>query len=121
MNNLSLKQKILLSVVLALSLVITLLSWRSYSGQKAMLQQDGQEQAQRLGAQQAERISDWLADRQDVIKALASKASSEPLNALQQAQLSGRFQLTYFGEASGKMNDSDPSIDRSGYDPRTRG
>ncbi|QFI55804.1 methyl-accepting chemotaxis protein [Aeromonas simiae] len=121
MNNLSLKQKILLSVVLALSLVITLLSWRSYSGQKAMLLQDGQEQAQRLGAQQAERISDWLADRQDVIKALASKASSEPLNALQQAQLSGRFQLTYFGEASGKMNDSDPSIDRSGYDPRTRG
>ncbi|HHQ4615646.1 TPA: methyl-accepting chemotaxis protein, partial [Aeromonas veronii] len=43
------------------------------------------------------------------------------LNALQQAQVSGRFQLTYFGESSGKMNDSDPSINRDGYDPRSRG
>ncbi|ALP42422.1 methyl-accepting chemotaxis protein [Aeromonas schubertii] len=121
MNNLSLKQKILLSVVLALTLVITLLSWRSYSGQKEMLLQDGQEQASRLGTQQAERIADWLSARQDVVKALAGKASSEPLNALQQAQISGRFQLTYFGEANGKMHDSDPSIDRTGYDPRSRG
>ncbi|HHQ4598962.1 TPA: methyl-accepting chemotaxis protein, partial [Aeromonas veronii] len=39
----------------------------------------------------------------------------------QQAQVSGRFQLTYFGESSGKMNDSDPSINRDGYDPRSRG
>ena len=31
------------------------------------------------------------------------------------------FQLTYFGEGSGKMNDSDPSINRDGYDPRSRG
>lgn len=35
--------------------------------------------------------------------------------------MSGRFQLTYFGEGSGKMNDSDPSINRDGYDPRSRG
>ncbi|ENY73150.1 Cache sensor-containing methyl-accepting chemotaxis sensory transducer [Aeromonas diversa CDC 2478-85] len=121
MNNLSLKQKILLSVVLALTLVITLLSWRSYSAQREMLLQDGQEQASRLGTQQAERIADWLSARQDVVKALAGKASSTPLDALQQAQISGRFQLTYFGEANGKMHDSDPSIDRSGYDPRSRG
>ncbi len=39
----------------------------------------------------------------------------------QHCQVSGRFQLTYFGEGSGKMNDSDPSINRDGYDPRSRG
>ena len=50
-----------------------------------------------------------------------NKAGAEPLNALQQAQVSGRFQLTYFGEGSGKMNDSRPSINRDGYDPRSRG
>ncbi|MGN5049699.1 methyl-accepting chemotaxis protein [Aeromonas veronii] len=121
MKNLSLKQKILLSVVIALSLVILLLSWQSYSSQKSLLLQGSQEQLQRLGTQQAERVSDWLAARRDVIQALGNKASAEPLNALQQAQVSGRFQLTYFGESSGKMNDSDPSINRDGYDPRSRG
>ena len=121
MKNLSLKQKILLSVVIALSLVILLLSWQSYSSQKSLLLQGSQEQLQRLGTQQAERVSDWLAARRDVIQALGNKASSEPLNALQQAQVSGRFQLTYFGESSGKMHDSDPSINRDGYDPRSRG
>ena len=121
MKNLSLKQKILLSVVIALSLVILLLSWQSYSSQKSLLLQGSQEQLQRLGTQQAERVSDWLAARRDVIQALGNKAGAEPLNALQQAQVSGRFQLTYFGESSGKMHDSDPSINRDGYDPRSRG
>lgn len=121
MKNLSLKQKILLSVVIALSLVISLLSWQSYSSQKSLLLQGSQEQLQRLGTQQAERVSDWLAARRDVIQALGNKAGADPLNALQQAQVSGRFQLTYFGESSGKMNDSDPSINRDGYDPRSRG
>ncbi|CAJ1909956.1 methyl-accepting chemotaxis protein [Aeromonas jandaei] len=121
MKNLSLKQKILLSVVIALSLVILMLSWQSYSSQKNLLLQGSQEQVQRLGSQQATSVSDWLAARRDVIQALGRKAGAEPLNALQQAQVSGRFQLTYFGESSGKMNDSDPSINRSGYDPRSRG
>ncbi|EKP0303405.1 methyl-accepting chemotaxis protein [Aeromonas veronii] len=121
MKNLSLKQKILLSVVIALSLVILLLSWQSYSSQKSLLLQGSQEQLQRLGTQQAERVSDWLAARRDVIQALGNKAGADSLNALQQAQVSGRFQLTYFGESSGKMNDSDPSINRDGYDPRSRG
>ena len=121
MKNLSLKQKILLSVVIALSLVILLLSWQSYTSQKNLLLQSSQEQVQRLGNQQAQSVSDWLSARRDVIQALGNKASAEPLNALQQAQVSGRFQLTYFGEGSGKMNDSDPSINRDGYDPRSRG
>ncbi|MCO4205457.1 methyl-accepting chemotaxis protein [Aeromonas taiwanensis] len=121
MKNLSLKQKILLSVVIALSLVILLLSWQSYTSQKSLLLQGSQEQVQRLGSQQAASVSDWLAARRDVIQALGNKAGTEPLNALQQAQVSGRFQLTYFGEGSGKMNDSDPTINRDGYDPRSRG
>ncbi|HAT3512080.1 TPA: methyl-accepting chemotaxis protein [Aeromonas hydrophila] len=111
----------MLSVVIALSLVILLLSWQSYTSQKSLLLQGSQEQVQRLGSQQAASVSDWLAARRDVIQALGNKAGAEPLNALQQAQVSGRFQLTYFGESGGKMNDSDPSINRDGYDPRSRG
>ncbi|MEN0677754.1 methyl-accepting chemotaxis protein [Plesiomonas shigelloides] len=120
MKTLSLKHKILLSVTLALTLVITLLSWRSYSAQKAILLQDAQEQTERLGIQQAERIRDWLSARRDVIQAMAGKISAQPLTVLQQAQNSGRFQLTYFGQADGVMHDADPTIDRSQYDPRSR-
>ncbi|MFL1908844.1 methyl-accepting chemotaxis protein [Plesiomonas shigelloides] len=120
MKTLSLKHKILLSVTLALTLVIALLSWRSYSAQKAILLQDAQEQTERLGIQQAERIRDWLSARRDVIQAMAGKISAQPLTVLQQAQNSGRFQLTYFGQADGVMHDSDPSVDRTNYDPRSR-
>lgn len=120
MKTLSLKHKILLSVTLALTLVIALLSWRSYSAQKAILLQDAQEQTERLGIQQAERIRDWLSARRDVIQAMAGKISAQPLAVLQQAQNSGRFQLTYFGQADGVMHDADPTIDRSQYDPRSR-
>ncbi|KAB7697734.1 HAMP domain-containing protein [Plesiomonas shigelloides] len=120
MKTLSLKHKILLSVTLALTLVIALLSWRSYSAQKAILLQDAQEQTERLGIQQAERIRDWLSARRDVIQAMAGKISAQPLTVLQQAQNSGRFQLTYFGQADGVMHDADPTINRSQYDPRSR-
>ncbi|MGL5666641.1 MAG: cache domain-containing protein, partial [Shewanella sp.] len=120
MNSYSLKQKILISVVIALSLVISLLSWQSYSSQKSLLLQNSLEQVQRLGEQQAERIQEWLGGRQDIVGALASKVEGNSLSALQQAQASGRFQLTYFGTETGQMLDSDPSIDRTGYDPRTR-
>lgn len=85
-----------------------------------MLLQNSLEQVQRLGDQQAERIQEWLAGRQDIVGALASKVEGDSLNALQQAQASGRFQLTYYGTQAGQMLDSDLSIDRTGYDPRTR-
>ncbi|MGI2194013.1 methyl-accepting chemotaxis protein [Shewanella baltica] len=120
MNSYSLKQKILFSVVVALSLVIGLLSWQSYSSQKSQLLKNSLEQVQRLGEQQAERIQEWLAGRQDIMGALASKVEGDSLNTLQQAQASGRFQLTYFGSQAGQMLDSDPSVDRTGYDPRSR-
>ena len=48
-------------MVIALSLVILLLSWQSYTSQKSMLLQGSQEQVQRLGSQQAASVSDWLA------------------------------------------------------------
>ncbi|WP_110458644.1 methyl-accepting chemotaxis protein [Shewanella algidipiscicola] len=120
MNSYSLKKKILLSVVLALAVVIALLSWRSYSTQKALLLQSSVAQVSESGEQQAMRIEQWLADRQRVIASVATKVEGDTLNALQQAQASGDFQLTYFGNSAGVMVDSDPSIDRTGYDPRSR-
>ena len=58
MKNLSLKQKILLSVVIALSLVILLLSWQSYTSQKSLLLQGSQEQDFPKSAQHCVVIND---------------------------------------------------------------
>lgn len=120
MNSYSLKKKILLSVVLALAVIIVLLSWNSYTSQKALLLKSSIDNVSQSGKQQAASIEDWLASRQQIIESVASKVEGNTLSALQQAQVSGGFQLTYFGDSIGKMTDSDPSIDRTGYDPRTR-
>jgi len=110
----------LLSVVLALAVIIVLLSWNSYTSQKALLLKSSIDNVSQSGKQQATSIEDWLASRQQIIKSVANKVEGNTLSALQQAAFSGGFQLTYFGDSSGKMTDSDPSIDRTGYDPRTR-
>ncbi|TMP67292.1 chemotaxis protein [Pseudoalteromonas sp. S1609] len=120
MNSYSLKKKILLSVVLALAVIIVLLSWNSYTSQKTLLLKSSIDNVSQSGKQQAASIEDWLASRQQIIKSVANKVEGNTLSALQQAAFSGGFQLTYFGSNSGKMTDSDPSIDRTGYDPRTR-
>lgn len=120
MNSYSLKQKILVPVLIALSMVIALLSWLSYSNQKSMLLQSNLEQVQRLSTQQAERISEWLAAKEDIVNAMGDRANDNTLDVLLQAKQSGRFVTTYFGKASGEMIDSDQSIDFSDYDPRQR-
>ena len=120
MHSYSLKKKILLSVILALAIVVALLSWRSYSTQKNLLLKSSIEQVSQSGEQQAAQIEQWLADRLRIVSSVATKVEGDTLNALQQAQASGDFQLAYFGNNDGEMFDSDPSVDRTGYNPRTR-
>ncbi|MBE0459978.1 hypothetical protein EI167_21730, partial [Pseudoalteromonas prydzensis] len=100
MNSYSLKKKILLSVVLALTIVVVLLSWYSYSTQKALLLKSSVASVSQSGKQQAERIAGWLADRQRVITSVAAKIEENTLYGLQQAQRSGDFQLTYYAKGS---------------------
>ncbi|MCE9848246.1 methyl-accepting chemotaxis protein [Aeromonas allosaccharophila] len=120
MKNLSLKQKLQLSVVSALLSVIFLLSWQSYSRQKELLLQGSLEQVQQLGTLHAEHISQWLGMHRDVIHTLASKVSNKSFEVLHLSQHAGGFQLTFLGEENGKMNYSDSSVVNENYDPRTR-
>ncbi|MCU8035419.1 MULTISPECIES: methyl-accepting chemotaxis protein [unclassified Shewanella] len=119
MKSFSLRQKILFSVILALSSVI-LLSWQSYSSQKKVLLDVNLEQAQRLGEQQALLISEWLVSRQQIVKGIGGQLSHDIVQAMKQAKQSGGFESTYFGESNGNMRDSEPATDYSNYDPRTR-
>ncbi|MCL1047062.1 methyl-accepting chemotaxis protein [Shewanella electrodiphila] len=116
----SLKFKLIFPAIVALLAIIALLSWQSYSLQKTMLLKSNFEQFQRLSTLQTERISEWLTAKKSVIEAFSPKASYPTFDALKQAQNSGQFGLTYFGETSGEMTASDPSIDLSGIDPRSR-
>ncbi|MGI2127050.1 methyl-accepting chemotaxis protein [Shewanella oncorhynchi] len=120
MKSFSLKQKILFSVILALSSVILLLSWQSYSSQKKVLLDVNLEQAQRLGEQQALLISEWLVSRQQIVKGIGGQLSHDIVQAMKQAKQSGGFESTYFGESNGNMRDSEPATDYTNYDPRTR-
>ncbi|MGL4616328.1 MAG: methyl-accepting chemotaxis protein [Shewanella sp.] len=118
--SLSLKQKIIFSVVIALFAVIGLLSWQGYSAQRDMLLQSSFEQVKQMSAQQAERISEWLNVRQNIVGSLNVTADTPLLPHLQQALDSGKFEAAYFGHRDGKMTDSDTTIDYSDYDPRSR-
>nr|WP_279624180.1 cache domain-containing protein [Aeromonas veronii] len=120
MIKMSLKDKILISVAMALFVSVAVLSWSSYSAQKTIIIDDSKEQAERLGEQQSERISDWLVARMDVVKALSTKLDGDIVKSLQQAKDSGRFSSTYFGTQEGKMFNYDPTEDYSNYDPRSR-
>ncbi len=120
MKSYSLRQKILLSVILALSAVILLLSWQSYTSQKKVLLDVNLEQAQRLGDQQALLIGEWLASRQKIVKGISGQLNNDIVQAMKQAKQSGGFESTYFGESNGNMRDSEPATDYTNYDPRTR-
>ncbi|MGL5286749.1 MAG: cache domain-containing protein, partial [Aeromonas sp.] len=120
MKHLTLKQKILLSVALALTLVILSLSWFGYANQRTMQLNGSQEQIRQISLLRAQAISDWLGIRQQMVGAMAAKLPANFLDVLQQGQASGHFQLTFFGEDNGLMHDSDPKVNRTGFDPRVR-
>ncbi|MCX2499459.1 methyl-accepting chemotaxis protein, partial [Plesiomonas shigelloides] len=120
MRTMSLRLKLLISLFLAMGVAIVLLSWRSYASQKNILLEGAYEQVVRLGTLQAESISDWLKNRQDIIKSVDSIEEGQVETALGQAKNAGDFQLVYLGLDNGTVFDSDPALDLSGIDPRTR-
>ena len=116
----SLKQKILLSVMLALSIAILLLSGLAYYNQRQQVLDDGYSQLQSLGNEGARSINAWLASKQQVIEALGAQANLESNRELQLTKNSAGFLAAYYGDETGAMRDENPQSDYSGYDPRTR-
>ncbi|MBV7314717.1 methyl-accepting chemotaxis protein [Shewanella sp. NIFS-20-20] len=120
MKSWSLNTKILLATICALTALTALLTWQSYSHKKDTLTQTSLAQMQQVANLEANRISEWLQVRKNILNAMATHISGDISTHLQQGQASGNFQLSYFGESNGQMHDSDISIDRTGYDPRRR-
>lgn len=117
----SLKAKILMLVNLAILTIIILLSTTFYTSQKDLLLQQSYQNLKSVGAEISRGISDWINVRHDIIKGLSSNVDNpEFVSHLVQARTSGNFALSFYGDENGKMVDADPTIDRTGYDPRTR-
>jgi methyl-accepting chemotaxis protein len=117
----SLKTKILLLVNLAILTVIILLSTTFYTSQKALLLEQSYQNLKTVGTEISRGISDWINVRHDIIKGLSGNVDSpELVSHLVQARTSGNFALSFYGDENGKMIDADPTINRKGYDPRTR-
>lgn len=117
----SLKAKILLLVNLAILTIIALLSSTFYFSQKNQLMQQSYQNLHSVGKEVSKGISDWVSIRHDIIKGLSANVDNPDLvSFLLQARTSGNFALAFYGDENGKMVDADPTIDRTGYDPRTR-
>ncbi|WP_319783282.1 methyl-accepting chemotaxis protein [Oceanisphaera sp. IT1-181] len=120
MNKLKLKHKILLSFIVAITITVAALSAISFHNLKARLYADSETLVASLGVLEAEKVTSWFEIRQSMLTAAAQQLELALLPALQQTKEAGHFQLSYFGSKGGVMYDSDPSIDRTGYDPRSR-
>ena len=116
----TLKQKILLSVSLALACAILLISGFSYHNLRQQVLDDGYAQIQSLGTEGARSIAEWLSSKRQSIETLASQSTLESARELQLTKNSAGFLTAYYGDETGAMRDENPQSDYSGYDPRTR-
>ncbi|MBU3825299.1 MAG: methyl-accepting chemotaxis protein [Candidatus Oceanisphaera merdipullorum] len=120
MNNLKLKHKILLSFIVAITIIVAALSSVSFHNLKTQLYLENTILVASLSEVEGEKIQSWFDIRQSILAAAGKKYDEAPLLALQQAQEAGDFALSFFGSKDGVMQDHDPNIDRTGFDPRTR-
>ncbi|MBL1376920.1 methyl-accepting chemotaxis protein [Zobellella iuensis] len=120
MNNLKLKHKILLSFITAIVITALILSGLGFRDMKTQLYRGSEALVSGLAQKEAEKVAEWLGSRQAMLSAAAKQLGDSPLSSLQLIQEAGNFQLGFYGTASGVMHDSDPGIDRTGYDPRSR-
>ncbi|GAA4495478.1 methyl-accepting chemotaxis protein [Pseudaeromonas paramecii] len=117
----SLKTKILLAMATALFIVVALMSWNSYLTLKGQLMQQSFLAVKGIGEQSAITLETWLAGKKTAVQTLAKFYDQGDITQnLQQAQQAANLALAFYGDDSGRMFDADPSIDRTGYDPRQR-
>ncbi|MCE0495230.1 methyl-accepting chemotaxis protein [Vibrio salinus] len=122
---LTLKFKVVLSMVVAIlltAMTLVFMSYRSFEDNswKAI----NSETKNSLEAH-ARGISDWFYDKQSAIEGMKDELERnqdfDVVPHLRQLMKSGGFGLSYYGNEKGEMYRQDPSLNKAGYDPRVRG
>ncbi|EMA2482026.1 methyl-accepting chemotaxis protein [Vibrio fluvialis] len=122
---LSLKRKMVFSVVIAIALTAIALVVAGYK----TFQQDSwraiESESRNTLQAHAKGIGDWFATKQHALKGLREEIERNPnldlVPHLRQTFESGSFGLSYYGNEQGEMFRQDPSLNKAGYDPRERG
>ena len=120
MQNLKLKHKILLSFILALTIIVAALSTISFQNLKAQLYEDSSILVANLSQREADKVAYWFEVRQRILVAAGKQLTQNHSAALLQAHESGHFTDTYFADENGVMFDVDNNVYATDYDPRTR-
>ena len=116
----TLKQKILISVSLALACAVLLLSGFAYYNTRQQLLSDGFQQLQSLAHEGSQNIGGWLEIKRQAVRALTTQSQIESARELALTKQANGFLAVYLGDEQGGMRDENPKSDYSDYDPRTR-
>lgn len=122
---LSLKKKMVFSVVLAIVFTSAILLFMGYKIFQSKSWQAIESESRNTLNAHAKGISDWFYDKKQAVHGLKQQVQLNPsldiVPYLRQILASGGFGLSYYGNKDGEMFRHDPSLNKAGYDPRVRG
>ncbi|MDD9155671.1 methyl-accepting chemotaxis protein [Aliivibrio sp. S4TY2] len=123
--HLTLKTKLVITSVALITLTIILLGTFSYQTMKTQAWDGIRSESGNTAKAYSLGIGDWFKGRQDAITAMKEAIERNPnldvVDRLKQTLTSGHFELSFYGNEEGVMERHDPSLNKAGYDPRTRG
>lgn len=119
--NLSLKQKLIGTSLLAVMLMASALTWLSADQLYQQTRNGMYARAESLSNTAAIGISDWISIRRDIASSFNQHSTvADVVPFLKQARVAGGFDDVFLGTPAGNMYRSHPERNRADYDPRTR-
>jgi len=123
--NITLKTKLVLASVVAIAVTAVSFGFVSYSGMKQEAWRAIESESTNTTQAHAMGIGNWMLGKRLAIEGLKDSIENDQsldiVSHLKQTYKSGGFGLSYYGNVKGEMFRQDPSLNKAGYDPRTRG
>ncbi|MGC9423842.1 methyl-accepting chemotaxis protein [Vibrio sp.] len=121
----SLKRKMVFSVIIAIAVTAMALVIAGYQTFKKDSWRSIESESRNILVSYSKGIGDWFLSKQASLQGLREEIEANPqldiVAHLRQTLRSGDFSLSFYGNEQGEMFRQDPSLNRAGYDPRTRG
>jgi methyl-accepting chemotaxis protein len=121
---LSIKNKLLLPLLVVLVIITGIQLWVSSSTQKDQATRTVEQYTQTVVSTQVNFLQYWLDNTESIIHSAAQSFQNQgasPIPGLAQAQAAGKLEMVYAGTSTGQMLVSNDWKAPAGYDPRTRG
>ncbi len=122
---LSLKRKMVFSVIFAIAITAAILLFVGYQAFKTYSWQSIESESRNSLQAYSRGIADWFHDKQNTIQGLKEEIEKNPtmdvVPLLRHTMRAGSFGLSYYGNEQGDMFRQDPALNKPGYDPRVRG